>query len=65
MLFVFKNASPVTPATNLPQSPREGEDYGKGVVFYLRDDIVVGIILWNVFNRMSVARQVSGQNTDV
>lgn len=36
----------------------QGEDFGKGVIFYLRDDIVVGIVLWNVFNRMSVARQV-------
>ncbi|VEN54080.1 unnamed protein product [Callosobruchus maculatus] len=36
----------------------EGEDFGKGVIFYLRNDIVVGIVLWNVFNRMSVARQV-------
>ncbi|XP_066259288.1 apoptosis-inducing factor 1, mitochondrial [Euwallacea similis] len=35
-----------------------GEDYGKGVIFYLRDDVVVGIVLWNVFNRMSIARQV-------
>lgn len=25
-----------------------GEDYGKGVIFYLRNDIVVGIVLWNV-----------------
>lgn len=36
----------------------DGEDFGKGVIFYLRDDIVVGVVLWNVFNRMSVARQV-------
>ncbi|CAG9767010.1 unnamed protein product [Ceutorhynchus assimilis] len=41
----------------LPNS-NEGEDYGKGVIFYLRDDVVVGIVLWNVFNRMSIARQV-------
>ncbi|RZB38707.1 apoptosis-inducing factor 1, mitochondrial [Asbolus verrucosus] len=34
------------------------DNYGKGIVFYLRDDIVVGIVLWNVFNRMSIARQV-------
>lgn len=39
-------------------NPKEGEDYGKGVIFYLRDDVVVGIVLWNVFNRMSIARQV-------
>ncbi|XP_065345633.1 apoptosis-inducing factor 1, mitochondrial [Cloeon dipterum] len=53
------NAAPVKPATQeQAHGPKEGEDYGKGVIFYLRDDIVVGIILWNVFNRMSVARQV-------
>ncbi|KAF2905644.1 hypothetical protein ILUMI_00534 [Ignelater luminosus] len=38
--------------------PQAGEDFGKGVIFYLRDDIVVGIVLWNVFNRMNIARQV-------
>lgn len=39
-------------------NPSNGEDYGKGVIFYLRNDVVVGIVLWNVFNRMSIARQV-------
>jgi len=34
------------------------QDFDKGVVFYLRDDIVVGILLWNIFNRMSIARRV-------
>lgn len=34
-------------------------DFGKGVVFYLRDDVVVGIVLWNIFNRMSIARRVN------
>lgn len=33
-------------------------DYNKGIVFYLKNDVVVGIILWNLFNRMSIARQV-------
>ena len=33
-------------------------DYGKGVVFYRREGVVVGILLWNIFNRMGVARQV-------
>lgn len=41
-----------------PQVPAEGEDYGKGVIFYLRDKVVVGIVLWNVFNRMPIARKV-------
>ncbi|KAJ8967863.1 hypothetical protein NQ317_017630 [Molorchus minor] len=42
---------------NFPNK-EEGEDFGKGIIFYLRNDIVVGIVLWNVFNRMSIARQV-------
>lgn len=40
------------------QESQGGENFGKGVIFYLRDDIVVGIVLWNVFNRMSIARQI-------
>jgi hypothetical protein len=51
----------VSPASGTPESPKHGEDYGKGVIFYLRDDVVVGIVMWNVFNRMSVARQVSNE----
>lgn len=41
------------------QSTQEPHDYGKGVIFYLRDNIIIGIVLWNIFNRMSIARQVS------
>ncbi|XP_042893646.1 apoptosis-inducing factor 1, mitochondrial-like isoform X2 [Penaeus japonicus] len=44
--------------SNEPHAPVSGEDYGKGVVFYLRDNIVVGIVLWNVFNRMPIARKI-------
>uniref|UniRef100_G1Q1A7 Apoptosis-inducing factor 1, mitochondrial n=1 Tax=Myotis lucifugus TaxID=59463 RepID=G1Q1A7_MYOLU len=40
------------------QVPVEGEDYGKGVIFYLRDKVVVGIVLWNIFNRMLIARKI-------
>lgn len=36
----------------------DNDEYGKGIIFYLQNDIVVGIVMWNVFNRMSVARQV-------
>ncbi|XP_074064553.1 apoptosis-inducing factor 1, mitochondrial [Macrotis lagotis] len=41
-----------------PQKPINGEDFGKGVVFYLRDKVVVGILLWNIFNRMPIARKI-------
>ncbi len=45
----------VTPAVIAPVA---AEDYGKGVVFYLKNDLVVGIVLWNVFNKMPIARKV-------
>lgn len=41
--------------------PKVGEDYSRGVIFYLRNDLIVGIVLWNVFNGMSIARQVSNE----
>ena len=28
------------------------------MIFYMRDKSVVGIVLWNVFNRMSLARKI-------
>ncbi|KAG9478088.1 hypothetical protein GDO78_013211, partial [Eleutherodactylus coqui] len=46
----------VTPS--LPAPAQQGDSYGKGVVFYLRDNVVVGIVLWNIFNRMPIARKV-------
>ncbi|XP_067262612.1 apoptosis-inducing factor 1, mitochondrial isoform X4 [Chanodichthys erythropterus] len=41
-----------------PPLIQQKEDYGKGVIFYLRDKVVVGIVLWNVFNRMPIARKI-------
>lgn len=50
--------SPVAPSTPAPAVDQNKDNYGKGVIFYLRDKVVVGIILWNVFNRMPIARKV-------
>uniref|UniRef100_A0A182W7A5 FAD/NAD(P)-binding domain-containing protein n=1 Tax=Anopheles minimus TaxID=112268 RepID=A0A182W7A5_9DIPT len=44
---------------------REPEDsFDKGVIFYLRDKKVVGLVLWNVFNRMGTARKILDQHTE-
>ncbi|KAH8317760.1 hypothetical protein KR074_009401 [Drosophila pseudoananassae] len=40
----------------------ESENYGKGVIFYLKNDKVVGILLWNLFNRIGLARTIINQN---
>lgn len=34
------------------------ETYDKGVIFYMQNDRIVGILLWNVFNRISIARKI-------
>ena len=49
-------------AAAAPAPLKAGEDYGKGVVFYLRDDVVVGVLLWNVFNKINIARKVLREN---
>ncbi|KAL5011777.1 hypothetical protein ScPMuIL_010328 [Solemya velum] len=51
-----------------PKVPTAEEDFGKGVVFYHRDNVIVGILLWNVFNKMPIARKVlkdGGENEDL
>ncbi|KAI3381753.1 hypothetical protein SNEBB_001888 [Seison nebaliae] len=35
------------------------QDYLKGIIYYLNEDeIVVGMLMWNVFNRVPIARKV-------
>lgn len=38
--------------------PNKTDDYHKGVVFYIRAGVVVGVLLWNVFNKTALARRV-------
>ncbi|XP_022086812.1 apoptosis-inducing factor 1, mitochondrial-like [Acanthaster planci] len=52
-------AAATPPAPNMAKvAPVATEDYGKGVVFYLKNNMVVGVVLWNVFNKMPIARKV-------
>ncbi|CAD5116115.1 DgyrCDS5041 [Dimorphilus gyrociliatus] len=41
-----------------PAPPNGTEDFGKGVIFYTKDNVVVGMVMWNVFNKMSIARRI-------
>ncbi|XP_065357596.1 putative apoptosis-inducing factor 1, mitochondrial [Calliphora vicina] len=47
-----------TPATDADSPP----NYGRGVIFYLKDEKIVGILLWNIFNRIGLARTIINQN---
>ncbi|OQV12972.1 Apoptosis-inducing factor 1, mitochondrial [Hypsibius exemplaris] len=39
-------------------SPNPKDDYRRGVIFYLKDKIIVGVLLWNIFSHISLARKV-------
>eukprot|EP00053_Salpingoeca_punica_P019025 m.189715 g.189715 ORF g.189715 m.189715 type:complete len:624 (-) comp17552_c2_seq1:2500-4371(-) len=47
--------SAATPA-EAPAAPKN--EYGKGVVLYLRDEEVVGVVTWNMYGKMPVARKL-------
>lgn len=40
------------------------EDYKRGVIFYVRDKRIVGVLLWNLFNRINIARKVINEDVD-
>ena len=52
-------SSPVPTEPPAPAPAETSEEFGKGVVFYMKGKRVVGVVLWNVFNRMPIARKVS------
>ncbi|KAL8616784.1 Apoptosis-inducing factor 1, mitochondrial [Nucella lapillus] len=38
--------------------PQDSDEFGKGVIFYRRNNAIVGILLWNTFNKMPIARKI-------
>jgi programmed cell death 8 (apoptosis-inducing factor) len=38
--------------------PQDDDKYGKGIVYYLKNRKVVGVLTWNMFNKMKPAREV-------
>lgn len=53
-----------TPTKDIPKTDNNDSspEYGRGVVFYLKDEKIVGILLWNIFNRIGLARTIINQN---
>ena len=43
---------------NTPECKPNVESYDKGIIFYMQEERIVGILLWNVFNRISIARKI-------
>lgn len=65
-VFAVRNdsddAATMQPSVQAASNADKKDDFSKGVVFYLRDDKIVGIVLWNVFNRINTARAVISQD---
>lgn len=62
ILLVLTQGAESSPVPTEPPAPvpsELSEEFGKGVVFYMNGKRVVGVVLWNVFNRMPIARKVS------
>jgi programmed cell death 8 (apoptosis-inducing factor) len=57
---VVDNTSESAPkiAADTPECKPNVEDYDKGIIFYMQEERIVGILLWNVFNRISIARKI-------
>ena len=51
------------PASDAPKEA-EPDPYRRGIIFYLNPDDkkVVGILLWNLFNRLSIARRIINES---
>ncbi|KAI8072156.1 apoptosis-inducing factor, mitochondrion-associated, C-term-domain-containing protein [Gilbertella persicaria] len=53
-----KIANPVTDAVKAKPNPFQDEKFGKGLVFYVRDQKIVGLVLFNVFGKVQEARDI-------
>ncbi|XP_017152492.1 putative apoptosis-inducing factor 1, mitochondrial isoform X2 [Drosophila miranda] len=40
----------------------EQPNYGRGVIFYLKNEKIVGVLMWNLFSRVGLARTIINQN---
>ncbi|TPX48044.1 hypothetical protein SeLEV6574_g02283 [Synchytrium endobioticum] len=50
---------PASSSSVLPVDGKPDEEYGKGVVFYLSPEKqIVGVLMWNVFGKVPLARQI-------
>lgn len=52
--------TPKEPAQS--KQANEENEFTKGVIFYLQNDKIVGILLWNIFNRIGLARTIINEN---
>lgn len=52
----------MAPTVQAADASHPKDDYSKGVIFYLKDEKIVGIVLWNIFNQINTARAIIKQD---
>ena len=45
--------------SEIKTDPGSNEKYEQGIVFYMDKNKVVGVLTWNIFGKIPIARQVS------
>lgn len=50
--------------TTTADNNEEEDKYQKGVVFYLKDNVIVGILMWNLFSRLTIARRILNEQKE-
>lgn len=51
----------VAPTVQAADAAELEDDFSKGVIFYLKEEKIVGIVLWNIFNQINTARAIINQ----
>ena len=64
MLLSYVHTCPPRPIPHTHQHQAK-DHFNKGVVFYLRDGKVVGMMLWNLFDKIPTARKILKENKGV
>lgn len=52
----------MAPTVQAADASDPSDDFSKGVIFYLKDEKIVGIVLWNIFNQINTARAIIKQD---
>lgn len=55
---VLDSALPTVAVWAKPSSTTTDTEYSKGVIFYLRNKQVVGMLLWNIFDGIPIAKKI-------
>ena len=57
--YIIQYTSHAREGSDIKVEPGANEKYEQGIVFYMDKNRVVGVVTWNIFGKIPIARQVS------